>query len=348
LSYIQNKKLGYDKTQLLVLRNSYLLGNGEAILKNQLEKDPRVVSVTTSAFLPAGPTDINMSGIYPDNKKEQNRRSIIYQIDANYIPTMGMEMILGRNFSEKFATDSSNVIINETMAKTLGWGKNALGHTLNRFTDNNGGSKSYTILGVVKDFHFRSLHEEIAPMMMVLEESHGLIVKVKTQDMAGLLATIKTQWNKQNSGEPFVYAFGDELFNKTYISEQKTGKILGIFAALTIFIACLGLFGLATFTAEQRTKEIGIRKVLGASVSSVVLLLSKDFLKLVLVAIVIGSPVAYYLMNKWLSDFAYRIEISWWVFAAAAILAISVALLTVGYQAIKAALMNPVESLKTE
>jgi putative ABC transport system permease protein len=348
LSYIQNKKLGYDKTQLLVLRNSYLLGNGEDILKNQLEKDPRVVSVTTSAFLPAGPTDINMSGIYPDNKKEQNRRSIIYQIDANYIPTMGMEMVLGRNFSEKFATDSSNVIINETMAKTLGWGKNALGHTLNRFTDNNGGSKSYTILGVVKDFHFRSLHEEIAPMMMVLEESHGLIVKVKTQDMAGLLATIKTQWNKQNSGEPFVYAFVDELFNKTYISEQKTGKILGIFAALTIFIACLGLFGLATFTAEQRTKEIGIRKVLGASVSSVVLLLSKDFLKLVLVAIVIGSPVAYYLMNKWLSDFAYRIEISWWVFAAAAILAVSVALLTVGYQAIRAALMNPVESLKTE
>jgi putative ABC transport system permease protein len=286
--------------------------------------------------------------VYPDNKKEQNRRSIVYQIDENYIPTMGMELVFGRNFSKAFTTDSSKVIINETMAKTLGWGKNSLGHTLNRFIDNNGNSISYTVLGVVKDFHFRSLHEEIAPMMMVLEESHGLIVKVKTQDISGLLATVKTQWERQASGEPFSYAFVDELFNKTYISEQKTGIILSIFAALTIFIACLGLFGLATFTAEQRIKEIGIRKVLGATVSSVVVLLSKDFVKLVIVSIVIASPVAYYFMDKWLADFAYRINIEWWTFAVAGLCAVLIALLTVSYQAIKAALMNPVESLKTE
>jgi putative ABC transport system permease protein len=348
LAYIQNKKLGYDKSQLLVLRNAYLLGKGEAILKTQLEKDPRVMSVTASAFLPAGPTDTNMSGVYPDNKKEQNRRSIIYQIDENYLPTMGMELVLGRNFSKAFTSDSSKVIINETMAKNLGWGKNALGHRLNRFIDNNGNSVSYTVLGVVKDFHFRSLHEEIAPMMMVLEESHGLIVKVKTQDISGLLANIKAQRDKQNSGEAFSYAFVDELFNKTYISEQKTGKILSIFAALTIFIACLGLFGLATFTAEQRTKEIGIRKVLGATVGSVVVLLSKDFLKLVLIACVVAFPIDYYAMNKWLADFAYRIDISWWVFLLAGLLSALIALLTVGYQAIVSALMNPVESLKTE
>lgn len=348
LSYIQNKKLGYDKEQLLVMRNSYMLGNNEDILRTQLEKDPRVISVTASAFLPAGPTNTHMSGVYPDEKMEQNRRAIIYQIDDQYIPTMGMQMALGRNFTKGFATDSSNVIINETMAKTLGWGKNALGHTLNRFTDNVGGKKSYTIVGVVKDFHFKSLHEEIAPLMMILEESHGLIIKVKTKDIAGLLATIKTEWQTFNSEEPFTYAFVDELFNKTYLAEQKTGTILSIFAGLTIFIACLGLFGLATFTAEQRTKEIGVRKVLGASVGQMIALLSKDFLKLVLVACLIAFPLGYWAMSLWLQDFVYRIDISWWVFVFAGVGAIAIALLTVSYQAIRAALMNPVKSLKTE
>ena len=348
LSYIQSKKLGYDKEQLLVLRNAYLLGNNAAILKTQLENDPRVASVTVSAFLPAGPTDTNMSGVYPDEKMEQNRRAIIYQIDAQYIPTMGMQIVLGRNFSKGLTTDSSNVIINETMAKTLGWGKKAVGHIINRFTDNNGGTKSYTIVGVVKDFHFKSLHEEIAPLMMVLEESHGLIIKVKTKDIAGLLATMKTEWQKFNSDEPFTYAFVDELFNKTYLSEQKTGTILSIFAGLTIFIACLGLFGLATFTAEQRTKEIGVRKVLGASIGQLIALLSKDFLKLVLVACLIAFPLGYWAMSMWLQDFVYRINISWWIFVFAGVGAIAIALLTVSYQAIKAALMNPVKSLKTE
>ena len=348
LSYIQSKKLGYDKEQLLVLRNAYLLGNNAAILKTQLENDPRVASVTVSAFLPAGPTDTNMSGVYPDEKMEQNRRAIIYQIDAQYIPTMGMQIVLGRNFSKGLTTDSSNVIINETMAKTLGWGKKAVGHIINRFTDNNGGTKSYTIVGVVKDFHFKSLHEEIAPLMMVMEESHGLIIKVKTKDIAGLLATMKTEWQKFNSDEPFTYAFVDELFNKTYLSEQKTGTILSIFAGLTIFIACLGLFGLATFTAEQRTKEIGVRKVLGASIGQLIALLSKDFLKLVLVACLIAFPLGYWAMSLWLQDFVYRINISWWIFVFAGVGAIVIALLTVSYQAIKAALMNPVKSLKTE
>ena len=348
LSYIQSKKLGYDKEQLLVLRNAYLLGNNAAILKTQLENDPRVASVTVSAFLPAGPTDTNMSGVYPDEKMEQNRRAIIYQIDAQYIPTMGMQIVLGRNFSKGLTTDSSNVIINETMAKALGWGKKAVGHIINRFTDNNGGTKSYTIVGVVKDFHFKSLHEEIAPLMMVMEESHGLIIKVKTKDIAGLLATMKTEWQKFNSDEPFTYAFVDELFNKTYLSEQKTGTILSIFAGLTIFIACLGLFGLATFTAEQRTKEIGVRKVLGASIGQLIALLSKDFLKLVLVACLIAFPLGYWAMSLWLQDFVYRINISWWIFVFAGVGAIVIALLTVSYQAIKAALMNPVKSLKTE
>jgi putative ABC transport system permease protein len=348
LAFIQNKKLGYDKDQLLVLRNTYLLGKNENVLKQNLLQDPRVASVTTSAFTPAGPTDTNMSGSYPDENSNHVRRTILYQVDDKYIPTMGMEMKKGRNFSKDLATDSSGVIINEALAKNFGWGESALGHIVNRLRDTEGGTKAYKVIGMVKDFHFKTLHEEIAPMMMVLEESHGLIIKVKTKDVSSLLTSIKTEWEKFNTEEPFSYAFIDELFYKTYTAEQKTGTILFIFAGLTIFIACLGLFGLATFTAEQRTKEIGIRKVLGASVPNIIALLSKEFIVLVSVAILIATPIAWWAMTKWLQDFAYRITINVWIFVLAGVMALLIALLTVSFQAIKAAVANPVKSLRTE
>ncbi len=348
LSYIQSKKLGYNKDQLLVLRNSWALGQNERIFRDQLLKDPRVVNVTISGHIPAGPTNSNMAGVFPDERMNENRRTIIYQVDDRYIPTMGMELASGRNFSKEFGTDSAGVIINETAAKIFGWGKDAVGHKLNQFTNNEGGRKAYKVLGVVKDFHFRSMHEEIAPLMMVLENSPGLIIKVKTQDIAGLLKDMKSQWAGYNVEEPFAYAFLDEQFNKAYLAEQKTGVILGIFTGLTIFIACLGLFGLATFTAEQRIKEIGVRKVLGANVPQIVALLSIDFVKLILIACLIAFPLGYYGMDKWLQDFAYRVDIKWPVFILAGMGAIGIALLTISYQAIKAALMNPIKSLKTE
>lgn len=348
LSYIQGKKLGFDKDQLIVLRNSWALGKNEAILRDQLLKDPRVVNVTISGHLPVGPTNTSMSGTYPDEKMNQNRRTIIYQIDDRYVPTMGMELVAGRNFSKDFGTDSSGVIINEAAAKIYGWGKGAVGHTVNRFLNNEGGKKAYKVIGVVKDFHFRSLHEEIAPLAMVLENSSGLVIKVKTQNAAALLKDIKSQWDGFKVEEPFSYAFLDEEFNKAYQAEQKTGVILGVFTALTIFIACLGLFGLATFTAEQRIKEIGIRKVLGANVSQIVVLLSLDFVKLILIACLIAFPLGYWGMNKWLEDFVYKVDIKWPVFLLAATGALGVALLTISFQAIKAALTNPVKSLKSE
>ncbi|RYU97576.1 ABC transporter permease [Emticicia agri] len=348
LAYIQSKKLGYNKDQLLVLRNSWALGQNELIFRDQLMKDPRVLNVTVSGYLPVGPTNNNMSGTYPDEKVNQNRRTIIYQVDDQYIPTMGMELVSGRNFSKEFATDSSGVIINETVAKIYGWGKDAVGHTINRFIDNQGNKKAYKVIGVVKDFHFRSLHEEIAPLVMVLENNSGLIVKVKAQDIPTLLKDMKSQWAAFKVEEPFDYGFLDEFFNKTYMAEQKTGVILGIFTGLTIFIACLGLFGLATFTAEQRIKEIGIRKVLGANVSQIVILLSIDFVKLILIACLIAFPLGYWGMDKWLQDFAYKVDINWPVFVLAGVSAIAVALVTISFQAIKAALMNPIKSLKTE
>jgi len=183
---------------------------------------------------------------------------------------------------------------------------------------------------------------------MTLEPEGGLIFRIKTTDIAALLATMKRQWDSYNTDEPFTYTFMDDLFNKTYSAEQKTGTILNIFSVLIILVACLGLFGLVTYTAEQRRKEIGIRKVLGASVSQVSKMLSKEFLKLVLIASLIAFPVAWWAMNKWLQSFAYRVHISWWIFFVAGLTALLIALLTVSFQAIKAAIANPVKSLRTE
>ncbi len=246
-------------------------------------------------------------------------------------------------------TDSLAAIMNESAVKSLGWQKGPLGKKVLRFVDRNGTKRAYTVIGVVKDFHFESLHEKIGPLIMFMGDNSGsIVVKVKTNDIADLLASFKKQWSAFPSDAPFGYSFIDERFESVYKAEQKIGRILSIFAGLTIFVACLGLFGLATFTAQQRTKEIGIRKVLGASVGNIITLLSKDFLVLVLIVNLIAWPIAYYAMSRWLQDFAYRIEVSWWVFAASALGALFIALFTVSFQAIKAAVANPVNSLRTE
>ncbi len=348
LSYIQNKKLGYDKDQVLVLPETWLLGKKEDVFRNQIMQDPRVVNVSTSGYLPAGPSNNNNFTVYPETNSTQLIKTLRYDVDYNYIPTLGMQLATGRNFSQEYGTDSSGVILNETAVRAMGWGENGLGHTITN-ANNEGRKATYRVIGVVKDFHFKSMHEQIAPLIMVLGHNSGtVIVKVKTKDISGLLVSLKQQWNQLMADAPFAYSFLDERFMSTYRAEQKIGSILGIFAGLTIFVACLGLFGLATFTAEQRTKEIGVRKVLGASVASIVTLLSRDFLKLVLIAIVIASPIAWYAMNRWLQDFAYKIDIEWWVFVGAGLLAVGIALLTVSFQSVKAALMNPVNSLRSE
>ena len=348
LSYIQNKKLGYNKNQVLVLPETWLLGNNSEAFRNQLLQDSRIQTVSTSGYLPAGPSWNNNFFVYPEDNSTQLIKTVRYDVDYNYIPTLGIEMKTGRNFSKVFATDSMGVIMNEAAAKVFGWETDAVGHTVSN-TTNEGKKRTYRVIGVVKDFHFKSLHEKISPLVMVMGDNSGAIIaKINTKDIAGLLASIKTQWSKYTVEEPFSYSFLDDRFNATYQSEQKIGQTLGIFAGLTIFVACLGLFGLATFTAEQRTKEIGIRKVLGASVSGVVALLSKDFLKLVGLAFIIAAPIAWYVMDKWLQDFAYRININVWVFLVTALIAVLITIATVSFQAIKAALTNPVKSLRTE
>jgi putative ABC transport system permease protein len=258
-----------------------------------------------------------------------------------------MQLIKGRNFSKHYGSDSSAIIINETAAKAFGWGANPLGHTVTRPGDN-GQVSTYTVVGIVKDFHFSSLHDLITPLVMTLGGNSTVIVKVKSADMSGVLASMKKTWDGLKPTEPFSYSFLDERFNNTYKAEQNIGRIMGVFAGLTIFVACLGLFGLAAFPAERRTKEIGIRKVLGANVSGLAVLLSSDFFKLVLIAFICASPIAWYVMNQWLQGFAYRIHLNWVIFAVAAIVVAMITLMTVSYQSIRAALGKPINSLRSE
>jgi putative ABC transport system permease protein len=349
MRFIQNKNLGYDKEQLLTIPNSYALGKNEVVYKQAMLQDPHIVNATISSYKPAGPSASNNTLVYPEGHDNEMMRMLGYSVDENYIPTLGMKMAAGRNFSKNFATDSTAIIINETAAKAFGWNDyTAVGKKIIRGNSARGKDMPFHIIGVVKDFNFQSLHQPITPLLMALDPTSGLIFKVKTTDIKGLLATMKTKWDQFNTGEPFTFTFMDDLYNKTYAAEQNTGTILNIFALLTILVACLGLFGLATYTAEQRTKEIGIRKVLGASVTSVTKMLSKDFIKLVFIACLIAFPLSWWAMNKWLQSFAYRINISWWIFLAAAVIAILIALITISFQAIKAAVANPVKSLRSE
>jgi putative ABC transport system permease protein len=347
LKFIQNKELGYDKDQVLVL-DTWALGKNRDAFHQELTQQPGVLYTSASSYLPAGPSYNNNYMMYPDERSTDLVNGIRYEVDYDYIGTMGMQMLEGRNFSRQYGTDSSAVILNETAARMLGVSNDPINHTISR-NDNQGIRATFNVIGVVKDFHFRSLHEKITPLVMTLgERADHIIVKVKTDNMEQLLAQIKTSWSAYKTDVPFSYSFLNERYDRTYKAEQRTGKILGIFTGLTIFVACLGLFGLATFTAEQRIKEIGVRKVLGASVASVVGLLSIDFLKLVTIGIALAMPVAWYMMTKWLQDFEYKITMTWWMLALSALMSIIVALATISFQSVKAALTNPVKSLRSD
>ena len=348
MDYIQNKDVGYDRDELIVIRDAGFLGNNLSAYSEELSKDPRIVNMTTSAFVPAGPTDSNGTVITSKSDANQKLRSKVYNIDENYIPTLGMKLLAGRNFSKAFGTEENNVIINETAVKTFGLAQNPVDQTLAEATDHQGGTTTLNIIGVVKDFHSRSLHEPIEPIIMKYNPYYGLIIKAKTSDMPELIANMEAQWKSFETGEAFNYAFLDALYNETYLKERNMNDILRIFAFLTVLVACLGLFGLVSFTAQQRFKEIGIRKVLGSSVWQIVQMLAKDFIRLVVLAMIVAFPLGYYFMNKWLQDFSYLITIEWWVFALAGAITMIIAFATISFKSFGAARMNPVKSLRTE
>jgi putative ABC transport system permease protein len=271
-----------------------------------------------------------------------------WPVDDRYLPTFQMQLMNGRNFSPQHPTDSSAVIINEAAAKMYG-GKDPVNKPLYMLTDLTGSMATYHVIGVIKDFNFSSLHDQVAPLVLSLQPNNeSMAVRISTNDLPGVLSQIRSTWKSMTSAQPFSYTFLDEEFNKQYSADQRMGAIFLVFSILAIVIACLGLFGLVTFAAEQRVKEIGIRKVLGAAVSNIFVLLSKDLVKLLVLSICIASPIAWWAMHTWLQDFAYRTSIGWWMFAAVGGICLLIALVTISFQAIKAAVANPVKSLRSE
>lgn len=350
LSYIRNKSLGFDRSQVLIVQNTYSLGGSIGAFKQELLKLPGVTGATMTGYLPTSDYRSDNSFFFkPDLDPKEAISMQSWNIDDQYIPVLGMKMAAGRNFSRDFLTDSMGVIVNEAAVRLMGSG-DVVGKKLYTIDDLQTKKLiTYHVVGVVKDFNFNSLRENVTPMGLFLKPENGRIaLRVDGKDVRRVLGQTENLWAKMVPGQQFSYTFMDEEFNNIYKREQQMGGISLAFSLLAIFIACLGLFGLAAYAAEQRTREIGIRKVLGASVGGIVSLLSKDFLRLVFFSAIIAFPLAWWAMHSWLQDFAYRVSIGWEVFALAAVLAVGIALLTVSFQAIRAALTNPVKSLRSE
>ncbi|HMX78710.1 MAG TPA: ABC transporter permease [Ferruginibacter sp.] len=354
MRYLRSADLGFDKDQQVVIPlRSATAKQMYPSLKNELAKLPGVTNVGASLFNPGvfNPSD-NL--LYKEGQTMNDaKRTRMNWVDAGYLQTLNIKPVAGRLFSEAFPADTSfRMVLNETAIRDIGFpsAQDAVGKKV--YFDYQGQQYGFDIVGVVKDFHFEDLHLPITPygyqLNSNLDNFNYMLVHTRGADMRALLSSIGAGWHRLNPNEPFEYNFLDEEFQKNYQAEDRLAGIVGYFTMIAILICCLGLFGLAAFSAEQRVKEIGVRKVLGASVSGIVGLLSKDFLKLVFVAIVIASPLAWYIMNKWLQDFAYRVDISWWVFVVAGIGAVLIAFITIGFQAIRAATVNPVKSLRTE
>lgn len=348
MDYIKNRDVGYERSQLMVLRDAGLLGDQLDVFKDKLKADSRVINISKSAYIPAGPSDNATQSILSEKSPDQTLRVDQYGIDEEYLSTMGMQLVMGRNFSSDFGNEKGKILLNETAAKDLGIEENPIGQVLKMRTDLQGGTKELTVIGVVKDFVAKSLREPIKPLIMVYDPYYSLIVKVDSKNLPSLIQDMELLWASFNSGEEFHYAFLDELYNETYLQEEKVGSFLKVLSGMTIFVACLGLFGLVTFTAEQRVKEIGIRKVLGATIPQVVGMLAKDFLKLVVLALLIALPLGYYLMEIWLQNFAYHVEISGWYLVISAGIMLGIALFTISIRSIRAALVNPARVLKSE
>jgi putative ABC transport system permease protein len=356
VNYLHNKDLGFNKEQIMFfpMQGDDMTRNYSSF-KNDLLQSSGVSSVSIGYGFP-GDLTAGDEIIVPRNGESKNYPVTQLLVDHDYLKTLNLQLIAGRDFSKDIKTDApEGFIINETAVRELGFGtpQKALGQKLewkvwvSKTPDS---LKKGRIIGVVKDFNYKKLYEKVSSaVIQIYPEAYWKVaVKLKTADAANTINYITKIWKKHSPGYPIDYTFMDENFKRMYQSEDKFRALLIIFTGLAIFIGCLGLFGLAAYTAERRTKEIGIRKILGADVNSIVMLLSGEFLQLILIALVIATPLAWYFMNGWLKDFAYRIEIGWPVFVLAGVIAIVIAMLTVSYQGIKAALVNPVKHLRVE
>jgi len=344
VDYILNKKLGFKKEQVLVLHGTNTLADNIEPFKDELLNKSGIESVSISNYIPIEGALRNSNGFNKEGEsgKESSVAGQKWLIDYDYIETLGITLLEGRNFSKEFSTDSASIIINKKMANELHF-ETAVGKRISNW------NKTWTIIGVVEDFHFETIKQDVGPLCMELgNSSESMLIKISAKETADVLANIESVWDNYSPNQSLRYSFLDTDFELMYSDVQRTGDIFMYFAMLAIIVACLGLFGLAEFITKMRTKEIGIRKINGAKVSEILIMLNKDFLKWVAIAFIIATPIAYYVMNKWLENFAYKTELSWWIFALAGCITLVIALLTVSWQTYRAARRNPVEALRYE
>lgn len=352
LDYTRTKDLGLDQENVLVIPNAYRLQAARETFRSELASLPGVADASITTGYPAHGSFTDFYVPQPNGKEAVAKDVTLssYMADEHLVPALQLQIIQGRNFSKQFA-DSATVIVNETTVRQIGWQ-----HPLGEYLDYPGGNNvRFKVIGVVKDFHEQSLHTPVVPFALFHASSQTfdigqnyVVVKVRPHMLASTLKSVEATWKEFAPAVPFEYSFLDEEFAGLYRADQRMGTVFNLFTVLAIFVACLGLFGLSAYMAERRTKEIGVRKVLGASVQSIVGLLSRDFLRLVVLAALIGFPFAWWYMHSWLDDFAYRTSISPWMFVAAGAATLLIAQLTVSFQAFKAALANPAKSLRTE
>jgi putative ABC transport system permease protein len=353
LNYLKNQNLGFKKDQQLILPiTSMNVAKNYAALKNEILRTAGVASVTSGSTYP-GIRNINDALFYAEGRSAANNVDVaIATIEDDYFGTLGLQLVDGRPFARNSMADSNHIILNQTAVKQLGLDPaTAVGKRITY--EFHGIYHNMEVTGIVKDFNFESLHNPIKPLGFSVNNFFAnkynyTIIGLQTADYSRALRAIEKAWTKVNPNAPFGYSFLDQDFQRNYEKEQRTAHIVIYCTSIAILIACLGLFGLAAFSAERRTREIGIRKVLGASVTNVTVLLSGEFIRLALLAVLIASPLAWYGMDRWLRNFTYRISVSWWMFAAAGGLAIAIALITVSFQSIKSALANPAKSLRSE
>ncbi|WP_419701395.1 FtsX-like permease family protein [Mucilaginibacter sp. NFX135] len=349
LHYMRSQALGFQKNQMLVIdfHMNKAIQNSAELIKNELKKVPNVVSATASMGIPGFGYNNRDCKIENSAGTMQQMLINLYEVDYDFIPQFEMKLMAGRIFSKSFGTDTAQaIVINETASKILGYRTPAEAIGQNFSQDERTGK----IIGVLKDFHYESLKTTVQPLCMRINPARtvAFTIKIKSKNIPETIAGIQSKWKALAPERPFNYAFVDETFNKQYAAQETFGNLFLYFAVLAILISCMGLFGLASYSTIQRSREIGIRKVFGASVTGIVNMLSVEFLRLVIISSLIAFPLAWFAMSKWLQDFAYRITIDWWVFALAGVMALIIAFTTVSFQAIKAALANPVDSLRSE
>lgn len=350
LEHLRSIDTGFNQEQMLVINFDY---DGKVqerleMIKNEFEKHPSIISAAASRTVPGGHFPKATTLIETATGEMQSKAPDLYEVDFDFIPHFDIDVVAGRAYSRDFPADTANsMVINEAAARLWGYTnpEDALGKKFSQW------GKEGRIIGVVKDFNYVSLHNKVEPLTLRLEPRYSmsyLTLQVTPNDLPATIREVEQKWASLAPHRPFLYSFLDDSFNRQYQDDVRFGKVFGVFAMLAIFIACLGLFALAAWTAERRIKEIGIRRVLGASFGQIVSLLSADFMKLVLISMLIATPLAWYAMTRWLESFAYQVGIKWWIFAVAGLTAAVIALITVSFQSVKAASMNPARSLRTE